>query len=266
MYRVRITVPSLLKSTEMSKLGKLKYAQKLCLGKVGKLMHEQKMIDTNAKIGVAVSGGADSWVLLQTLILRKRIVPFSFDIMALHIGAGFETKSGEVLQNWLKKNGIAAHIEIGDIGLRAHSAENKKKSTCFFCAWHRRKRLFELCKRYNLTHLAFGHHADDLITTFFMNLVQTGKVWTLPAKERYFDGQLTLLRPLLLLEKKEIELACKQWNLPITENLCPSSGKTLRTEIAKDIQTLIKKNKNRKTNIKNGLLRWQLAGEENGSV
>lgn len=249
----------------MSKLGKLKYGQKICLGKTGKLMQSQNMVGPGAKIGVAVSGGSDSWVLLQTLVLRRRIVPFPFQIMALHLNPGFDPHNHQPLLAWLEQNDIAAHVEASDIGLRAHSEENKKKSPCFFCAWHRRKRLFELCRKYKLTHLALGHHADDLVTTFFMNLIQTGKVWTLPARESYFGGRLTMLRPLLLLDKKEITLACRQWNLPVWNNPCPSSGDTQRTKIAEEIKQLIQTDNTRRTNIKNGLLRWQLARGDNGS-
>jgi len=176
----------------MARWGKLSYAQKTCLGKVGLLMQQAGMLREGARVGVAVSGGVDSFLLLQLLIMRRRIVPFSFEIMALHVNPGFDPVAHLPLAAWIREQGLAAHLELTDHGPRAHSPENRKGSACFFCARLRRKRLFALCQTYGLTHLAFAHTADDLAATFLMNLVLTGKVYGLAAREEYFGGELTL--------------------------------------------------------------------------
>ena len=240
------------------------FQQERCVRLAGKLMQGTDMIHPGARIGVAVSGGMDSWVLLKVLQIRQRIVPFPFEIMALHVNPGFDPLSHAPLLDWLRVNGVAAHVETTDHGPRAHSPENRKRSACFYCAMLRRKRLFELCGEYNLTHLAFGHNADDLASTFMLNLCQTGRVEGMSIKEPFFGGQLTVIRPLMLVEKKLIAKSVKQWELPVWSNPCPSAGGTRRSELMQDIENLCKGHKGRRQNIFNALCRWQLAATLNG--
>lgn len=220
-------------------------------------MQSQKMLFPGAKVGIALSGGVDSWTLVQTLILRQKIVPFSFDLMILHLNPGFNSRSHEPLLQWLKTNPVPAHVEIGDFGLQAHSDKNQKKSPCFLCAWQRRKRLFELCAQYNLTHLAFGHTLDDLTTNFFMNLIQNGRVDGLSPKEPFFQGKLIVIRPLLAVDKKTIVEAAKRWSLPVWKNDCPSANNTKRTYY-QDLIAQIAPNSRLYKNIVQGIRRWQV--------
>ena len=81
---------------------KLNYAQKVCLGQCGKLMQKTGMLWPGARIGIALSGGVDSWVMLQVLLLRQRIVPFFFEIMVLHLNPGFDPENHAPLLKWLK--------------------------------------------------------------------------------------------------------------------------------------------------------------------
>ena len=233
------------------------YHQERCVRLAGKLMQQTAMLWPGARVGVAASGGMDSWVLLEVLRARQRIVPFSFEIMALHVNPGFEVNHLPLVE-WLKKSGVSGHIELTDHGPRAHSPENRKRSACFYCAMLRRKRLFDLCREYGLTHLAFGHTADDLASTFLMNLFQTGKVDGMSASESFFGGALQVIRPLLLVEKKHIRRAAAHWELPVWSNPCPSAGVTKRAEIMEDLSAFIGGHKERKKNFFNGLTRWQL--------
>lgn len=121
----------------------------------------------------------------------------------------------------------------------------------------RRKRLFELCKENSLTHLAFGHNAEDLVSNFFMNLLQTGRVQGMSMNESFFGGELQVIRPLIAVEKSYISKAVQQWGLPVWSNPCPSAGKTRRAEINEDIEALCKGRKWMRKNIYNGLGRWQ---------
>ena len=269
------------------------YQQERCVRLAGKLMHSTGMAGPGARIGVAVSGGVDSWVLLKVLGLRQRIVPFHFDYMALHIDPGFGLPEQDsaaatpvpaaplgpllppkaqadqppeaplprghaLLTHWLAANGVAGHVEESDFGPRAHSQENRKRSACFYCAMLRRKRLFELCKLYGLTHLAFGHTAEDLGSTFLMNLFQTGRVEGMSANESFFKGSLQVIRPLLLVEKKLITRAASQWQLPVWSNPCPTAGKTTRQTMLDSLGTFCQGHKFRRTNFFNALCRWQM--------
>ncbi|MBQ7584784.1 MAG: tRNA 2-thiocytidine biosynthesis protein TtcA, partial [Desulfovibrionaceae bacterium] len=159
---------------------------------------------------------------------------------------------------WLDQAGLAYHLELTDYGVLAHSPENLSKSPCFRCAWLRRKRLFTLVEQYHLTHLALGHTANDLATTFFLNLCNNGRVQGLSVKESFFKGALLLIRPLLLLKKKTIQTAARQWNLPIVTNLCPSANLTKRKAMQDLIQNFTKVTKQARTSLFNALTTWQL--------
>lgn len=242
----------------MAQWGKLKYAQQFCLGQAGKIMQQTGMAWPGARIGLAVSGGIDSWVMLQVMTMRQRIIPFRIELFIIHLNPGFDAANHHPLAAWMRAHGVAGHLETTDFGPRAHSAENRKKSPCFFCAWHRRKRLFDLCQRYNLTHLALGHNTDDLVSTFFMNMLKTGKIYGLAPKETYFRGRLTLIRPLLLLDKATITQACRQWKLPVWANDCPSKDSTARSATLQAALDLCGHDKRIRTNMFNALRRWQL--------
>lgn len=237
---------------------KLNHAQKKCVKTAGLLSQRTGQLSPGARIGVAVSGGADSMCLLQVLLIRRRIVPFPVELMVLHVNPGFDRRNHVGLARWVAEQGLASHFEVCNIGPEAHGKENRKRSPCFYCSWFRRKRLFELCKKYSLTHLALGHNADDLVENFFLNIVQTGKVQGMISRSAYFGGELTMIRPLLLLEKKYILKAVRAWNLPVVENPCPSSGTTGRSEIREKIELLCGSDKKARQNVINAITRWQL--------
>lgn len=236
---------------------RLSFAQKRCVALTGKLMQNTEMIGPGARIGVAVSGGVDSWVLLNVLHLRRRIVPFKFEIMALHVNPGFDPDNHAPLIEWLEREGVPGHVETTDHGLLAHSEVNQKRSACFFCAMLRRKRLFDLCAKYKLSHLAFGHNADDLASTFLMNLVQNGRVDGLRIKDDFFGGALSVIRPMLLVDKSLIIKAAKTWGLPVWKNNCPSAGATRRSDMEEQLKALYSIHPKAKTNVLAGLCRWE---------
>lgn len=235
------------------------YAQEVCVKAAGLAMQKAAMLRPGCRIGVAVSGGVDSFVLLKTLRIRQGIVPFRFEIMALHCNPGFDPQAHAALPPWLASEGIAGHVEVTEHGPEAHSERNRKRSACFRCAWLRRKRLFDLCRRYRLTHLALGHTADDLVTTFFLNLCRNGRVDGLSMREAFFGGGLELVRPLLLVEKKYVSAAARQWGLPVWRNVCPSAGHTARSEMEASLRTLSGAIPDARRSILRGLTRWQLS-------
>jgi len=222
-------------------------------------MQATDMLESNARVGVAVSGGVDSFTLLEVLRRRQRIVPFHFDLMALHVNPGFDPSNHAPLAKYLAETGISGHLEVTDHGPRAHSEENREKSPCFYCAMLRRVRLFELCQAYGLTHLAFGHNADDLVTTFFMNMVQNGRIDGLKARDSFFGGKLIVIRPLIAVDKATIQRAAERWKLPIWSNPCPSAGKTSRSMYAERASSLHGGDKMLRTNMINAIVKWQLS-------
>lgn len=235
------------------------FAQQCCIKKAGLALQKASPLKAGDRIGVAVSGGVDSLVLLQVLLLRQRIVPFKTEIMALHCNPGFDPGAHFQLRDLLASLGVAAHFETDDFGPLAHSPVNRKKSPCFLCSWQRRKRLFALCEKYSLSHLALGHNAEDLASTFFLNLFRNGSAKTISIKEEFFSGKLSVIRPLLLVEKKYIRQAARQWRLPVQKNPCPTSGYSARAEMESLMAWLDTALPGAKKSAINGLCRAALA-------
>ena len=242
----------------MSRGRKLTYVQQACVGSAGKLMQQTEMVVPGSRVGVAVSGGVDSFTLLQVLILRQAVVPFPFELMVLHVNPGFDPENHAPLAQWVAERGIAAHMEVSDHGPRAHSPENRSNSPCFFCCRQRRKRLFDLAEHYGLTHLAFGHIAEDLASTFFLNLFHCGKVEGLGMKEHFFGGKLTIIRPLMWLEKADVRRAARAWDLPVWENPCPSAATAGRAQIMDWVAAKWRENPKMKGSVLGALRRLQL--------
>ena len=239
-------------------MGKISYIQKSCISKTSKLMAAADMLFSGARIGVAISGGVDSGVLLKILTLIKRKLPFEIELMALHINPGFDRNNHIHLVSWVKELGLSGYFSVSDFGLKAHSDENRSNSPCFFCAWRRRKRLFELAKEFKLTHLALGHTGDDLVSTFFMNLFYGGRVETLYPKEIFFKGEFYLIRPLLLIEKQKIIKLAKEFDIPVIENPCPSAKDTSRSKVMEFFEQIWSKDKRIKKNIFSALYNYIL--------
>ncbi len=235
------------------------YTQKNIISSVGKLMQQTGMLHPGARIGVAVSGGEDSLLLLKVLSIRKRILPFPMEIMALHVNPGFEKDFHLPLLEYCRELGVASHFEQSDHGPRAHSGENLKNSACFYCCRLRRKRLFSLMHFYGLTHLAMGHHADDLAATFFMNLFHGGRVEGMAMREPFFNGEFELIRPLLWLEKKDISRACRQWELPVRDNPCPSSTTSRRAQLQQWLECGAGLDKSMRRNVLSAVRRFELS-------
>ncbi|MDR1857388.1 MAG: tRNA 2-thiocytidine biosynthesis TtcA family protein [Desulfovibrio sp.] len=237
---------------------KRSFAQETCVRSVGKVLHRTGAIWPGCRIGVAASGGVDSFVLLKCLQIRQTILPFPIEIMAIHLNPGFAPDNHAPLVEWLAKEGIPGHLEVTDYGPVAHSPENRRRSACFLCAMKRRKRLFELCAEYGLTHVAFGHNADDLVETFFMNLCRGGRVQGLNPCEPFFSGKIVVVRPIIAVEKTYIKAAARQWNLPVFSNPCPSAGHTSRSDMAETLRNFYGIAKDTRQCIFNGLIRWQM--------
>ncbi len=158
---------------------------------------------------------------------------------------------------WLARAGLAGHVEVGAYGPKIMAGG--EKGACFACARERRRRLFELCAKYGLTHLAIGHNADDLLATFLLNFCQNGRVAGMSLAEDFFGGSLRVIRPLLLVEKKTIHQAARQWRLPVWKNACPLSGKTARTRMEHVTEAIGGVIGGARRSMLNALMRWQLA-------
>ncbi|MCX8118514.1 MAG: tRNA 2-thiocytidine(32) synthetase TtcA [Desulfobacterota bacterium] len=215
---------------------------------MGKAIHRYGLIEDGDRIAVAVSGGKDSLALLHLLHERRKRVPIHYELMPIHIDLGFGTGRAEVLRDYFEGQGLPYHIEYTQIGRRANSPENRE-NPCFLCSWERRKRLFQLAQDFRCNKIALGHHKDDVIETFLLNIFYSAEISTMLPRQTLFKGKITLIRPLVLIEERQLDRFARAMGLPFGPGGCPASGRTKRMEIKEFIALLEKKNPKIKGNL-----------------
>jgi tRNA 2-thiocytidine biosynthesis protein TtcA len=215
---------------------------------VGKAIFDWKMILDKEKILVGISGGKDSQALLNILFSLKKKAPVDFEILPVHIDAGFQDSFAEDLGQYVEQTYGPLKIEYKNYGILAHSPENTE-NPCFLCSRLRRNRLFEMAKELGCQKIALGHNKDDIIETLFINMFYAGKIATMKPKQSFFGGTLDIIRPLSYVEKKDIVKFAESLGLPEFRNNCPSADRTKRIEIRQMLEDLYNHNKNIKGNI-----------------
>ncbi len=214
---------------------------------IGQAMHTYSMLADGDSVLIAVSGGIDSLVLAAILQQWQKKAPIHYAITAIHLDMGFK-ESGIVpsLEKQLERHKIPLDIEWTDFGRRAN---NNKKSGCFHCARNRRTRLFDLAREKKCNKLAFGHHKEDIIETFFINVLYGGNISTMVPSQPLFDGKLTVIRPLAFLDKKQIITIGDDFGLQAMDNPCPLSKTSKRETVRQLLNDLYKKDENIKGSI-----------------
>lgn len=205
---------------------------------IGQAMHDHQMLADGDRVLVAVSGGVDSLVLTAILNLWQEKAPISYTIKAIHLDMGFGTNEAELVDRQLALSSVPYEIIKTTIGKDAY--EGQESSACFHCARNRRTKIFNLAREMGFNKLALGHHKEDIIETFFLNLFYGGNLSTMLPSQELFKGNLTLIRPLALLQKKQIYELAELFGFTPVENPCPLSGSTKRVTIRTMMNKLYK--------------------------
>lgn len=220
----------------------------------GQAIHKYGLLEEGDRILVAVSGGADSLLMLNLLHQWTVKAPISFRLFPVHLDMGFGgTDTWHVLENHFRKLDLPYYLEETDFGPYAHSTLNRGKSPCFICSLNRRKRLFQLTRVMGCNKIALGHNLDDLIETLFINMCYSGEMSTMLPKQEMFKGLITIIRPMALVGKEKIEKTTCLMGLPVCENPCPSAGKTRRQDIRQLLEQIYSMNRKIKGNIRKAL-------------
>ncbi len=227
---------------------KMAYWEKEIRSLMGKAIHRYGMIQDGDRILVGVSGGKDSLALLHLLHERRKRVPIDYELVPVHVDLGFRLSQQESLKEFFEWRGLSYHFEQTQIGKVAHSSENRE-NPCFLCSLQRRKLIFQLADRFGCNKIAFGHHKDDIIETFLLNIFYSAQISTMLPIQTIFKGKMTIIRPLALIEEKKIERFAREMGLPFGPGGCPSSGKTKRSEVKDLLENLERRNKRVKGNI-----------------
>jgi tRNA 2-thiocytidine biosynthesis protein TtcA len=215
---------------------------------MGRAIHRKEMIRDGDHVLVAVSGGKDSLSLLRLLSERLKRVPIDYRITAVHVDPGFGAGSGRAMEEYFKKNDFAYRIVYSDIGPRAHSMENRE-NPCFLCSRLRRKLIFDTAGELQCSKVAMGHHKDDLIETFFLNLFFGASLSTMLPVQNFFDGRIVVIRPFFMVEEGLISRYARSMNLPEIDLGCPSAGSSKRREIKEMLDSFYRSNRKIKGNI-----------------
>ncbi|MBE9569851.1 MAG: tRNA 2-thiocytidine(32) synthetase TtcA [Proteobacteria bacterium] len=214
----------------------------------GKAIHTKDMIRDGDHVMVAVSGGKDSLALLWLLKERIKRVPIEYRITAVHVDPGFGANSADQMTSFFLAHGFEFRVIESDIGPKAHGPQNHE-NPCFLCSRLRRKLLFQTAEEVGCNRIAFGHHKDDLIETFFLNVFYGASISTMVPVQGLFGGELTVIRPFYLVDEDLIRRYAQLMDWPEISLDCPTAGSSKREEIKNMLKHFYRSNRKIKGNI-----------------
>lgn len=201
---------------------------------------DYQLINENDHILIGLSGGKDSLALVQLLGEQMRIFAPKFKVTAAHISV--ESISYQSDLDYLRGHCEQYNIPFVHKTTGFDRNQVTTKPTCFLCSWHRRKALFELAKELKCNKLALGHHLDDIVETFLLNLVYQGATASMPVKLKMDKFDLTIIRPLCLLTEKQMNELERIENYQKQLKNCPYEKESSRRDAKNLISELEKWN------------------------
>lgn len=199
------------------------------LGYMRKAIQEFDLIQNGDRIAVGVSGGKDSLVLLKGLVMLKRFIGIEYDVVAITLDPGFNGQWGDYssVQEMCDELGIQYVLKRTQIGEIVFDIR-KETNPCSLCARMRRGALHDAAIEANCNKIALGHHYNDVVETFIMNLFNEGRVGCFSPKSYLSRKDIWLIRPLVFAPEKEVRKAAVKNNLKIVKSKCPADGHTSR--------------------------------------
>ncbi len=199
---------------------------------VAQAIQQFTMIEADDKIMVCLSGGKDSYTLLDMLLYFKKVAPINFDIIAVNLDQKQPGFPEEVLPNYLTQLEVPFKIIEKNTYKVVMDKTPEGKTTCSLCSRLRRGTLYEAAKDLGCNKLALGHHKNDILETFFLNFFFAGKLETMPPKFKNDAGDLVVLRPLAFCNETDIEAYSRVKDFPIIPcNLCGSQENLQRKKV-----------------------------------
>lgn len=203
-------------------------------GLLRRCAEDYHMIEPGDRVGVGVSGGKDSLVLLVLLAELKKYVPFHLEAITIDMGLGMDYSGIEAMCRELDVPYTIVKTEIGPIIFDYR----KEKNPCSMCAKMRRGALNQALLDRNLTKLALGHHYDDAVETFLMSLLYEGRISCFQPVTKLDRTRITQIRPMLYIHEKTVDNFARSAHLPVLQNRCPADKHTKREEIKALVYTL----------------------------
>ena len=226
-----------------------KLEKKLCR-LVGQAIGDFGMIEDGDKVMVCVSGGKDSYAMLDILMKLRERAPINFEIVAVNLDQKQPNFPAEILPNYLKSLGIPCHIEEQDTYSIVKRVIPEGKTTCGLCSRLRRGILYRVADELGATKIALGHHRDDILETLMLNMFYAGKLKGMPPKLRSDDGRHIVIRPLAYVPEKLLERYAGDMNFPIIPcDLCGSQPNLQRQVMKEMLRDWEKKHPGRVENL-----------------
>ena len=216
--------------------------------KMGRVINRYGMIESGDRVLAAVSGGKDSYCMIRLLMRRREWLPVEYEIRAVHVISDYE-KNSEKKAAKIKGLFDACGCETDILNISIADADKKGRENCFWCSWNRRKAIFDLAAEKGFNKVAFGHHKDDIAETVLMNLFFNGEISSINPYQRLFDGRITIIRPLVMFQEKELAGLQKSYGVDPVESSCSRSGDSKRALVRDVLRRLHRESKDIKTNI-----------------
>ena len=192
--------------------------------KVTKAITDYGLIENGDRVMIGLSGGKDSWALIQILDVLRRRAPIDFTLVAVNIDSGYEGYEYGKITATCAERGWECHIEHTTIGEAIEDILDESATPCSLCARLRRGALYRLATKVGATKIALGHHADDFIETLLLNLFFQGSLKAMPARLVSDNREHVVIRPLVNVLESEARAYAKASALPIIGCCCPACG------------------------------------------
>lgn len=205
--------------------------EKRLLHLVGKAIGDYRLIEDGDHIGVAVSGGKDSWTLLEVLELLRRRAPVKFSLVCIHVDQGFKDFRYDWVADYLESRGFEYKVYHSHSYQMIEEKIEPGVTYCSFCARIRRGVLYRAARELGCNKIALGHHADDAVETLLLNLFFEGRLASMPPRLVADNGESVVIRPLIYVAEKDlatyayqVDPATHRPRYPIVCCNCPVCG------------------------------------------
>jgi tRNA 2-thiocytidine biosynthesis protein TtcA len=230
--------------------------EKRLLRLAGQAIADYNMVEAGDKVMVCISGGKDSYGLLDVLLKLKSRAPIDFDIVAVNLDQKQPGFPAHVLPEYLTRLGVPFRIETQDTYSIVTRVIPEGKTMCSLCSRLRRGILYRVAAELGATKIALGHHRDDIVATFFLNMFHGGKLKAMPPKLVSDDGRHVVIRPLAYAKEADLARYAQVKGFPIIPcNLCGSQENLQRQEAKKMLAEWDRRHPGRVQNIFNSLTR-----------
>ena len=217
------------------------------------------MIADGDRIAVGISGGKDSLTLLTGLAELRRFYPHPFSLVGVTVDMGFEGSDFSVIADFCRERNVPYHVERTDIA-RIIFEERQEPNPCSLCARMRRGVLHGAAKDLGCNKVALGHHFDDAVETFMLNLFFEGRLGCFSPVTYLSNRDLTMIRPLLYAKEKDVEYFVRKNPLPVVESRCPEDKHTERENMKALLRTLERENPGLRHRIFHAICEGRLDG------